>query len=295
LDRHQSLLCFCRVVETGSFAAAARDLDVARSVVTRTIQDLEDWTASRLLERTTRAMQVTPAGERFYAYCRRVLQDTEQTLSSLRSARSEPSGRITVSTPVSLTLSFLADHLLAFQQQHPSVELDLRLSDRPADLIREGIDVALRGRAQLDDSSLVAVPLLTMRRVVCAAPAYWQVHGRPVHPRDLATHNCLAYLLGTDASRWTFDGVDGRHAIDVRGTLRADSSLFLIEALRRGLGVGLVPEPMVRRPIAQGTLQAVLEDYTVEPRTLFAVYPGREHQPERVRLFVRFLKDRLAT
>ena len=293
MDRHQALQCFCRVVETGSFAAAARDLDVARSVVTRTIQELEDWTASRLLERTTRTMQLTGAGERFYAYCRRVLQDTEQTLSALHGARAELSGRITVSTPASLTLSLLHEHLLEFQQQHPAIELDLRLSDRPVDLIREGVDLALRGRAQLDDSSFVAVPLMTMQRSVCASPAYWQARGRPQHPRELSTHNCLAYLLGTDASRWIFDGADGRHAIDVRGNLRADSSLLLIEALRRGLGVGLVPEPMARRALAEGALETVLANYRVEPRTVFAVYPSREHQPERVRALVRFLKERL--
>jgi DNA-binding transcriptional LysR family regulator len=293
MDRNQSLQCFCRVVETGSFAAAARDLDVARSVVTRTIQDLEDWTASRLLERTTRTMQLTEAGERFYAYCRRVLQDTEQTLSTLRGARADLAGRITVSTPVSLTLSLLHEYLLAFQEQHPAVELDLRLSDRPVDLIREGIDVALRGRAQLDDSSLIAVPLMAMERAVCASPAYWQRHGKPMHPSALEQHECLAYLLGSDASRWTFDGPDGRHAVAVRGRVRADNSLLLIDALRRGLGVGLVPKPMMRRELANGELETALPDYRVEPRTVFAVYPSREHLPERVRALVRFLKDRL--
>jgi DNA-binding transcriptional LysR family regulator len=294
MDRHQALQCFCRVVETGSFAAAARDLDVARSVVTRTIQELEDWTACRLLERTTRSMQLTEAGERFYAFCRRVLQDTEQTLSAIQGARNELSGRITVSTPVSLTLSLLGEHLLAFQAQHPAVELDLRLSDRPVDLIREGVDLALRGRAQLDDSSLVAVPLIAMQRVVCASPAYWQRHGRPTHPSMLSQHECLAYLLGSDASRWVFEGADGRHEVAVRGRLRADNSLLLADALRRGLGVGLIPEPMIRRALVAGELEVVLADYTVEPRTLHAVYPSREHLPERVRALVRFLKQRLA-
>lgn len=293
MDRHQSLQCFCRVVETGSFAAAARDLDVARSVVTRTVQELEEWTASRLLERTTRSMQLTEAGERFYAYSRRVLQDTEQTLSSMRSARADLSGRITVSTPVSLTLSFLNEHLLAFQAANPAVELDLRLSDKPVDLVREGIDLALRGRAQLEDSSLVAVPLMTIQRVVCASPAYWALHGKPTHPTMLAQHECLSYVLGSDASRWDFEGADGRHCIDVRGRLRSDNSLLLIDALRQGLGVGLVPEAMVRRALAAGELEEALADYRAEPRTLHAVYPSREHLPERVRALVRFLKERL--
>jgi DNA-binding transcriptional LysR family regulator len=293
MDRHQSLQCFCRIVETGSFAAAARDLDVARSVVTRTVQELEAWTDSRLLERTTRSMQLTEAGERFYAYCRRVLQDTEQTLSAMSSARTGLSGRITVSTPVSLTLSFLQEHLLAFQLAHPALELDLRLSDRPVDLLREGVDLALRGRAQLEDSSLVAVPLMTLARVVCASPSYWQRHGKPAHPSDLAQHDCLTYVLGSDASRWDFDGPDGRHGVDVRGRLRSDNSLLLIDAMRQGLGVGLVPEPMARRALASGELEPALGAFRAEPRTLYAVYPSREHLPERVRALVRFLKERL--
>ena len=293
MDRHQALQCFCRIVETGSFAAAARDLDLARSVVTRTVQELEEWTDSRLLERTTRTMQLTEAGDRFYAYCRRVLQDTEQTLTAMRSERTGLSGRITVSTPVSLTLSFLQEHLLAFQLAHPALELDLRLSDKPVDLVREGVDLALRGRAQLEDSSLVALPLMTIARVVCASPAYWQRHGRPAHPSDLTQHDCLSYVLGSDASRWEFDGADGHHSIDVRGRLRSDNSLLLIDALRRGLGVGLVPEPMVRRVLAAGELEPALDDYRAESRTLYAVYPSREHLPERVRALVRFLKERL--
>jgi DNA-binding transcriptional LysR family regulator len=293
MDRHQSLRCFCRIVETGSFAAAARDLDVARSVVTRTVQELEQWTGSRLLERTTRTMQRTEAGERFYAYCRRVLQDTEQTLSAMRSERSGLSGRITISTPVSLTLSFLHEHLLAFQRAHPALELDLRLSDKPVDLVREGVDLALRGRAQLEDSSLVAVSLMTIGRVVCASPAYWQRHGKPAHPSDLARHECASYVLGSDAARWEFDGPDGHHGVDVRGRLRSDNSLLLIDALRSGLGVGLVPEPMVRRALDAGELECALDDYRAEPRTLYAIYPSREHLPERVRSLVRFLKERL--
>ncbi len=293
MDRHHAMQCFCRVVETGSFAAAARDLDVARSVVTRTIQDLEEWTASRLLERTTRTMQLTEAGDRFYAYCRRVLQDTEQTLSAMRSARAELAGRITISTPVSLTLSFLNEHLFAFQVANPALELDLRLSDKPVDLVREGVDLALRGRAALEDSSLVAVPLMTLPRVVCASPAYWQRHGKPEHPQALVQHDCLSYVLGSDASRWEFDGADGHHAVEVRGRLRSDNSLLLIDAMRQGLGVGLVPEPMARRALAAGELELALGDFRAEPRTLYAVYPSREHLPERVRALVRFLKERL--
>lgn len=294
MDRHQALQCFCRVVETGGFAAAGRDLDWSPSMVSKTIQQLEEWTGSRLLARTTRRMQLTDAGERFYAYCRRVLDDTERTLGAIRCAQGELSGRLVLSVPVSLTLSFLVDHLHAFQAAHPGIELELRLSDRPVDLVRDGIDVALRGRAQLDDSSLVAVPLMVMERAVAAAPDYWRRHGKPEHPSALAGHNCLPYLLGSDATRWQFEGPDGLQTVEVRGSFRADNSLVLIDAMVRGVGVALVPRVMMRTEIAEGRLETALDGWRAEPRQVFAIYPSREHLPERVRTLVRFLKDRLA-
>lgn len=294
MERHQALQCFRRVVETGGFAAAARDLDISASMVTKTVQQLEAWTGSRLLARTTRRMQLTAAGEQFYAYCRRVIEDTERTLGALRAATGQPAGRLVLAVPVSLTLAYLNEHLHAFQAAHPAIELEVRLSDRPVDLVRDGVDLALRGQAQLDDSSLVAVPLMTLERAVAAAPAYWQQRGRPATPQDLARHNCLVYLLGSDAARWQFDGPDGPHTVDVRGSLRADSSLLLLDAMRRGVGVGLVPRVMMQTEIADGRLETALDAWRAPARQVFAVYPSRDHLPERVRAFVGFLKARLA-
>jgi DNA-binding transcriptional LysR family regulator len=294
MDRHQALHCFCRVVETGGFAAAARDLDHAPSVVTKAVQQLEEWTGSRLLARTTRRMQLTEAGERFYAYARRVLDDTDRTIGAIREATGQVSGRLVVAVPVSLTLAFLQEHLHAFHALHPAIELELRLSDRPVDLVREGVDLALRGQGALEDSSLVAVPIFEIRRAVAAAPEYWRRYGKPDHPADLARHNCLPYVLGSDATRWQFDGPDGRHLVEARGSLRADNSLVLISALLRGVGVGLVPRVMMRAALDEGRLETVLEGWQSESRSLFAVYPSREHLPERVRALVGFLRERLA-
>lgn len=293
MDRYAAMHCFCRVVETGSFAAAARDLDCARSVVTKHVQSLEDWTGTRLLERTTRNMQLTEAGARFHAFCRRVLEDTEATLGELREDQLGLHGRLVVSCPVSLGLSFLAAHLHAFQQQNPQVELEVRLDDHVVDLVREGVDLALRGQARLDDSSLVAMPLMDLPRVVCASPALLQRYAMPQHPRDLERMPCLAYLLGQDATRWTFEGEDGRHTIDVRGPFRANNSLMLIDAMRRGVGIGLVPEVMVRDALRQGELVVLLGEWRTEPRRLFAVYPSREHRPARLAALVAFLKEQL--
>jgi DNA-binding transcriptional LysR family regulator len=292
MDRHLAIQCFCRVVETGSFAAAARDLDCSRSVVTKYIQYLEEWTASRLLARTTRTMQLTQAGEQFYSYCKRVVQDTDATLSAIRDAAGKPRGRLVVAAPVSITLGWLAPHLHDFREAHPDIELELRLSDKTSDLVREGVDVALRGQARLEDSTLVATPLAVMERQLVAAPAYWRRVGKPRHPRELDPRHCLPYLLGSDALQWRFFGPEGEFAVDVQGPLRTDNTLFLLDALRRGMGVGLVPEVLVAQRGAG--LAPALTSWRTEPRSLFAVYPSRAYLPARTTALVRFLKARLA-
>jgi len=293
MDRYAAMQYFCRVVEQGSLAAGARSLNLSNSVVTKAIQSLETWTDCRLLARTTRSMQLTEAGERFYGFCQRMLEDTERTLSDVRSASRGLTGRLVVAAPVSLTLSHLHVHLHAFQAQHPGIELEMRLNDRPVDLVREGVDVALRGQARLEDSSLVAVPLMDLSRVVCAAPAYWERHGRPATPAELSRHDCLQYLLGDDVGEWAFDGPGGPMRVRVKGSFRADNSLLLIDAMQRGVGLGLVPTVMVQEALADGRLQAALEDWVAPPRRLFAVYPTREHLMRKVHAFVAFLKQRL--
>lgn len=292
MDRHSAIHCFCRVVETGSFAAAARDLDCSRSVVTKYIQYLENWTRNRLISRTTRSMQLTPAGEQFYGYCKRVVQDTDETLSALREQGGKPRGRLVVAAPVSLTLSWLGAHLHDFAEAHPEVELEVRLSDRTSDLVREGVDVALRGTAHLEDSTFVAVPLAVMERSVAASPAFWRRHGKPRHPGELDPGLCLPYLMGSDSSQWRFFGPDGEHAVDVAGRFRTDNSLLLLDAVKRGLGASLLLHVLLAR---EGeALETALPDYRAEPRSLYAVYPTRSYLPARTSALVRFLKSRLA-
>lgn len=291
VNHHQAILCFCRVVETGSLAAASRALDCSPSAVSKHLRQLEQWTGARLLERTTRALQVTEAGERFYAYCRKQLQETDRMLGELAAQRGQVSGCLTVSAPVSLTLGALGEVLHGFMAAHPAVSLDLRISDEPVDLVREGIDVALRGQAQPRDSSLIAMPVMPIERVLCAAPGYWARRGMPAHPRDLARHDCLVYRRGDDVGLWKFSGADGQHDVAVSGRLRADNSLVLVDAMKRGLGLGVVPRMLVERALRDGSLVAGLGGFRLEPRQLYAVYPSREHLPERVRAFVRYLRE----
>ncbi|MCR5884647.1 LysR family transcriptional regulator [Rhizobacter sp. J219] len=294
MDQLDAMRSYCRVVETGSFAAAARLLDTSPSAMTKVVQSLETWTGCRLLSRTTRSMALTEAGRRFYEHCLATLAETDRVLEELRAADRGPSGRLVISAPVSMTLGFLAPHFHAFQDRYPAVELEVRLNDRPADLVREGVDVALRGRAGLEDSNLVAVTLMQFDRVLCASPAYWSRRGVPAQPQDLSTHDCLAYLLGTDATRWRFERESDVQDVEVIGPMRSDNSLLLVDAMRAGRGVGVVPRPLVEADLRDGRLVAALADWRLEPRQLHAVYATREFLPQRVRAFVDFMKERLA-
>lgn len=293
MDRHLAMDCFRRIVETGSFAAAARDLDYSRSIVSKYMAFLEQWTQSRLLARTTRQMQLTDAGERFYAYCCTVAAETEAMLQAIDRDGSSMSGRLVVEAPVSLTLAAFAPHFLAFQAEHPQLTLDLRLNDSVSDLVREGVDVALRARASLDDSSLIAVPLATIDRVLCAAPGYWARHGKPATPDALRGHNCLAYLLASDVQSWDFYTDAEHRSIEVQGSLRSNNSLMLVEALLQGAGVALLPLALVQEHLRSGRLETALDSYRTDARTLYAVYPSRQHLPHKVRALIAFLKQRL--
>jgi DNA-binding transcriptional LysR family regulator len=137
------------------------------------------------------------------------------------------------------------------------------------------------------------VPLTTLDRVVCAAPSFWEKHGRPKVPADLTRLDCLVYTIGSDAGEWRFDGRDGSHRVRVSGSFRADNSLLIVDALLRGVGVSLVPRVFVAAELAAGRLQAVLGDYATASGDLYAVYPSRQHLPQRVRAFVGFLRSRL--
>ncbi|MBL0729418.1 LysR family transcriptional regulator [Piscinibacter sp. HJYY11] len=294
MDQLDAMRSYCRVVEAGSFAAAARLLDTSPSAMTKVVQSLETWTGCRLLSRTTRSMTLTEAGRRFYEHCVAMVAETDRVLEELRASDRGPSGRLVISAPVSMTLGVLAPHFHAFQERYPAVELEVRLNDRPADLVREGVDVALRGRAVLEDSTLVAVPLMHFERVLCASPAYWARKGMPSEPQDLSAHDCLAYLLGTDATRWRFEREGDVQEVEVAGSMRSDNSLLLLDALRVGRGVGVVPRPLAEADLREGRLVSALADWRLEPRQLHAVYATRDFLPQRVRAFVDFMKVRMA-
>ncbi|CAE6966101.1 D-malate degradation protein R [Ectopseudomonas oleovorans] len=261
MDRLTALAVFRQVVERGSFAAAARHLKLSAAAVSKNIGELEAHLAVRLLNRTTRSMSLTEAGQRYYEQVARILDDLQQADSSLGELQATPSGTLRVSAPMSFSLVCLADAIPRFLARYPELTLDLQLDDRRVDMIAEGFDLAVRGSDRLEDSSLVARPLLTLRHVLCAAPQYLRRHGTPQVPEDLQALECVQFSLSGHAREWVFQRGEQVRRLEVCGRYSVNSSLALCAALRAGHGISLVPEIYIHDDLAQGRLQPLLEDW----------------------------------
>ncbi len=289
MDQLAAMRVFRRVVECAGFAAAARDLGLSNAAASKQVAALERALGARLLNRTTRRMSLTEAGGEYYARAVRILDELDEAGRAMRDLDAAPRGRLRVSAPMSLGLMHIARAVPAFLERHPAVELDLVMNDRVVDLVEEGFDMALRGRSQLPDSSLVARRLAPLRRVVCAAPRYLERHGTPASPADLARHECLIYTLSERPAEWRIAG----RAVKVHGRLHANNSTGLYEALLAGFGIALMPTFVVGDDLRAGRLRALFGDGAVEAQSLYAVYPQSRYVPAKVRAFIDFLASRL--
>lgn len=293
IDRFAALAAFCRVVERGGFTAAADALEVTTATVSKHVAALEEHLGARLLYRTTRRVTPTEVGEAFYERCRRLLDDLEEAEAAVRALHETPRGTLRVNAPMSLGLVRLAPLFAEFQRRHAAVELDVTFTDARVDLLEEGVDVVIRVVARLDDTSHVARRIATLPVVVCASPAYLERAGTPRRPEDLADHDCVVYTLAATPGRWQFRGPGGPRSVRVRGRLRANNSVVLREAALAGLGVLRAPAFVVEDALADGRLCPILDEFSPEPLSLYALYPATRHLSAKVRAFVDFLVERL--
>lgn len=293
MDRLTALSVFCSAAERASFVGASRHLGLSTSAVSKNIKELEAHLGTRLFQRTTRRVTLTEAGSVYYERIRRVLDELREADGAIGAFHAEPRGRLRVSAPVTLSLLTITKRIPDFLEQHPELSLDLQLDDRRVDLVREGFDVALRGSDRLEDSSLIARRLTTLAHVLCAAPAYVEVRGTPAHPRDLADHRCVQFSLSDHADRWTFRKGDETVPVSIDGAYRVSSSLAVRDALLAGFGLSLVPYRYVVDELADGRLVQVLEAWSCDRTTVYAVYPSRQFLVPKVRVFLDFLAEQL--
>ena len=293
MDNLTDIAVFVQVVETGSFTSAAERLGLSRSVISKYIGRLEDRLAARLLNRTTRRLSLTEAGQAFFTRSRQGLQEIEAAEDEVSNLQASPRGKLRLNTPMSFGILHIAPALSDFLAQYPDLSVEMSLDDRQVDLVEEGIDLAIR-IAELPDSSLVARRLATCQHVVCAAPDYLAKFGIPRVPTDLRRHNALTYRYQNSSREWRFLAPDGRYtSVPVSGSIEMNNSLALREAVLRGAGITLTPTFIVGEDIKAGKLHRVLSNYRAHEISIYAVYPERRHLSPKVQAFVEFMKQRL--
>ncbi|MBV6661465.1 LysR family transcriptional regulator [Pseudomonas yamanorum] len=292
MNPFEDMRLFCQVMESGSFTAAAEHLGLSKQFVSRRLIQLEERLGVRLLNRSTRRLDVTPLGQSYYESALRLLSEVEQVEQGIAGQNTDPRGTIRLSAPLSFAMAHLGSLLPLFLQRHPHVTVEVDLSDRPVDLISEGYDLVLR-IGTLEDSTLIARRIASVQRVYCASPDYLALHGTPQTPDDLVDHECLPYGHGRQV-QWHFK-VDGEpHTRNVSGRMRVNNGELLRDAAIAGLGITYLPNFIVAQALQDGRLVALLEDTTPESLTLSAVYPQHRQSSRPVQALIEFLRERLA-
>ena len=284
---------FVAVARCGGFAAAGRQLRVPRSTLSRQIQRLEPVLGVQLMERTTRAVRLTEAGRNYFQRCSPALDSIEAANSSAREAGRQPKGRLRVTAPIDIARFLIGGLLSAFHRRYPEIELSFEVTQRKVDLVAEGYDLALRGGASLDDSSLVARKLCAHVFQLYASPDYLAARGVPTSPSDLAQHELIAFAPGGQAVPWRLVGPDEPFELATTAWLSANETGLLISAMAAGLGIGLGEAISVERELREGRLQPVLPEYSMHGGTLYAVYPSARRVPAKVRVFIEALHAEL--
>ncbi|WP_230983150.1 LysR family transcriptional regulator [Inquilinus limosus] len=288
------MIVFAQVVDSRSFSAAAARLGLSKSAVSKQIAKLEDRLGARLLNRTTRTLSPTDAGQDFYERCLRVAREVEEAERAITHLSAEPRGLLRLNAPASFGREYLAPLVPEMLARWPELRIEVLFEDRFVDVVAEGFDLVIR-ITRLQDSSLVARRIASCRRLLCAAPSYLERRGVPRSPADLLQHDCMLYSYATDQNEWEFVGPDGRlETVRVDGRLRANNAEVTLAALRAGAGLALSPDFIVGPDIAAGRLVPLLTGYENPFGAIYAVWPHNRNLAPKVRAVVDFLVERFA-
>ena len=279
---------FSEVAERGSFTEAARRLNRSSAAVTRAVAELEARLGVRLLDRTTRAVSMTEAGQRFLTGARRVLADLAEIEQAAMGQGRAPRGELRVTAPIMFGRRHVLPLVTDFLAQYPDVSVRLTLLDRPVDLVEEGFDVAIRIGA-LSDASTVATRAGSLRRIAVASPGYLKRRGEPRTPDDFVDHDTIAFLGIESLERWRFNNGETR----IRPRLGVNTAEAAIDAAKAGFGITRVLSYQAVEELAEGALVRLLRDHETEPTPVHALYPGGRHPPPKLRAFLDELLPRL--
>ena len=293
MNRLAAMEAFVRVVDAGSFSAAARQLRIGQPAVSKTIAQLEDRLGVRLLLRSTHRLTPTEAGRTFYERARRLIEEADEAELAARGAAARLSGRLRICGALTFARLHIIPRLPAFLAEHPDVDIDVILDDRRIDMIEAGVDLALRMGA-LDDSRLIARKIGQGPRRVIGTSAYFAAAGVPRIPADLADHQAVIHDQHGSGATWTFRRGSAERTVTVAGRLRVNAAEGVREGVLAGLGLAIASEWMFSPELASGAARSVMADWSLPPVDLWAVFPTGRQASAKARAFAAFVEAQMA-
>jgi DNA-binding transcriptional LysR family regulator len=290
-DSADPMRVFVAAIDHGGFTPAADSLELTPSAVSKIIGRLEDRLGVRLLNRTTRRIDLTPEGETYLSSARFILAEIDEMEAAVGQSSTRPKGLLRVNTGTAFAVHALMPVLPVFLAQYPEINLTIDVTDRRIDVVAERADIAIR-TGPLGDGSLMVRKIADMRRVIVAAPSYLERFGRPVAPADLANHSCLLLSDQPSLARWPFLIEDEPVSLEVSGRVAVGSADALMRLALAGGGIARLGDVVVAEALRTGALVPLLQDFhVVDPGPISAVYPAGRHRAPKVRVFIEFLVE----
>ena len=293
MDVLLSMSVFRRVAETENFSAVARELGMSQPSVSKHVAALEKHLSVKLLNRSTRQLSLTDPGKQYYDRCIHILDELLETESILRNHQTLPTGTLRINTPVTFGELCIMPHIWEFLAKYPDLNIDVIMDDHYVDLVKGGVDLAIRV-GPMTDSNLIARKIGDSPRVTVASPAYIATNGEPTTLQDLKNHNCIVYTLLTTRNEWHFSGPDGKQSIRVGGRFSVNNPRSIRQAVLEGQGIAVTPLWLISDYIKTGQLKTILDEYTPTSLEISAVYPERRFVPAKVSYFIDYIRTKLA-
>lgn len=290
MNRLAAMDAFVRVIDTGSFTGAARQLRVGQPAVSKIIAQLEEQVGVKLVLRTTQGLSPTEAGENFYEHAKRSVEEADEAVSKARGIGAALTGRLRISGAVTFARLHIVPRLPKFMALHPALDVEVFLDDGNVDLVEAGIDVALR-MGDLQDSSLTARRIGQGRRIVVAAPGYFDAKGEPQTPADLINHDAVIYDQRGGGTAWSFTQGALEHKVTIKGRMRSNAAEAVREAVFAGMGLAIASEWMFDRELADGRVRRVLADWDLPLVGLWVVFPSGRNASMKARAFANFVEQ----
>lgn len=286
MDKLRAIELFVRLADLGSFTAVANELNASKSTISKEMNRLEDEIGARLLHRTTRNLQLTHVGQGYLQRCRKILNELDEAQSFVQGLQDRPKGKLRITAPMALGITDLSVMFAEFMHKYPEIELDIELSDGSVDLIEQGFDLGLRAASKPFDSNYIGRPIAKFQYAIVASKDYLRSHPNISKPEDLTEHTCFIYSYFRGKNVWPIN--DG---VTVHGTLRVNSTIFMMEAIAKGLGIGFIPEFVCKDKIEKGEVVAILPNVELPQLTLYALYPVRHYMPTTLKTCLDFIED----